>query len=59
MDFCHVRAGFMPHHRVNGLPVKNAMEELAMKWNLTIWRALVVVSTLVSAVVASGASDKW
>lgn len=30
-----------------------------MKWNVTIWRALVVVSTLVSAVVASGANDKW
>jgi hypothetical protein len=37
--------------------LRNAGRSGAVKWN--IWRALVLVSTLVSAVMAAGAPDKW
>lgn len=30
-----------------------------MKWNTTLWQALMAVATLAAAVAATGATEKW
>jgi hypothetical protein len=44
-------------HTPRGVTRKSRQEQATVKWN--IWRALVLVSTLVSAVMAAGADSKW